>query len=456
MMSRSGMKKVGWIAFCMFIASGLFSSSAFAQVQAQTPVPTTTTPVQVQNPTAQDTQDDQSQPMTAKQEAQALQIQRLLNNWRARQGIPGTTLSVLLPGHKVPITFTSGTTTLYGDQRVDSNNLFQAGSITKSFTSTIILQLEAEGKLNIDDPITNYLPQYPQWKNVTIRELLNHTSGIFNYTETAAFNNIRKENPEAGFTPEEIVQMAARFPLSFPPGHGWHYSNTNYVLAGMIISAVTHEPVSDVMNHYLHGGMRVSLLNTYYLPTIYSGSIMSRMAHGYSVKGTDVTGSNMSWAGTAGAIVTTTQDLLTWWQAIFQGHLLPDAQLQQMMSLVCEGAKNCYPGRPIPHLWPDQAGRGYGLGIAETSFGSPEIGTVWWHNGSTEGYKALVMWFPKSDIYMALTINRNPGYLLKPELPIVRQVLSVLTSAPPPTIYHPIKRFFKKHPVHHKKHEVHH
>ncbi len=371
---------------------------------------------------------------------QVEEIQGILDHWRASQDIPGATLSIYLPGHKIPITFTSGKTQIYGGQRINSNNLFQAGSITKSFTSMIILQLEAQGKLNIDDPITKYLPQYPQWHDVTIRELLNHTSGIFNYTDTAAFNDIRKANPEEGFTPEEIVRIASRYPMYFQPGHGWHYSNTNYVLAGMIIHAVTHKPVSDVMNYYLHGGMRIDLLNTYYLPKIYPESILHRMAHGYNTKGVDVTESNMAWASTAGAIVSTTQDLLTWWRALFQGHLLPNPQLWQMMSLVClPGDKNCHPGQPISHLQGWQIGHGYGLGIAEAAFGSSEIGPVWWHNGSTAGYKAIVMWFPKPDIYMAITINRNPGYLLRPDLPITRQVLNVLLNVHP-VYHHVIKR----------------
>ena len=91
------------------------------------------------------------------------------------------------------------------------------------------------------------------------------------------------------------------------------------------------------MNRYLHGDVRLNLLNTYYLPGLYSNAFLTRMAHGYNSEGMDVTADNMSWAYTAGAIVTTTQDLLDWWRNLFQGNLLPPKQLGEMMSLVCEG-----------------------------------------------------------------------------------------------------------------------
>lgn len=345
------------------------------------------------------------------------EIQKILNHWRAKSGIPSATLSILMPHHPYPITFTSGTT--------KTNTLFQAGSITKSFTSTIILKLESEGRLNIDDPITYYLPQYTRWRNVTIRQLLNHTSGIYNYTEAGTFNSIRKHRPQAWFTPEEIVRIASSHPNYFFPGNGWKYSNTNYILAGMIIQKVTGQSMDAVMDHYLHE--RLNLLNTYYVSRLYSSDFMSRMAHGYNSNGHDVTYDNMSWANTAGAIVSTTQDLLLWWRGLFQNKILPYEQMTKMMSLVCErSSPHCRPGSAIPHLSNASIGKGYGLGVIQSAFGSGRIGSVWWHNGSTRGYKALVMWYPKSNIYMALTINKDPGYLLKPNLPVVRKVLNVL------------------------------
>jgi len=355
------------------------------------------------------------------------EVQRILSNWRVRSGIPGAALSIYLPDHAYPVNISSGSTQFQGGASIDSNTLFQAGSITKSFTSMVILELESEGKLNIDDPITTYLPQYPRWQNVTIRQLLNHTSGIFNYTESGQFNLIRKENPEAGFSPEQLVQLAAVHRDYFYPGQGWKYSNTNYILAGMIIQKITGQSADSIMNDYLRSTTHLDLLNTYFLSGIYPNGFLSHMAHGYNSRGEDVTYDNMSWAFTAGAIVTTTQDLLTWWHDLFEGHILAPPQVTQLESLVCEkSSPGCVVGQPIPHMWDSVTGHGYGLGVIETSYGVEKLGPVWWHNGSTAGYKALVMWFPKSDIYMALTINRDPGYLLRPNLPIIRNVMEVL------------------------------
>lgn len=357
------------------------------------------------------------------------EIQKILTHWRSHSGIPGATLSIYLPNHPYPFTFTSGATTYTGKKSVDSNTLFQAGSITKSFTAMIILTLEAEGKLNINDPITDYLPQYPRWRNVTIKQLLNHTSGIFNYTDTGTFNMIRKIRPQATFSPDLIVRIASAHHAYFPPGHGWKYSNTNYVLAGMIIQKVTGKPVVEVMNHYLHNGTRLHLPNTYYVPDIYSSHFISRMAHGYSSAGKDVTLDSMSWANTAGAIVSTTQDLLTWWKGLFQGNVLPRKQLDEMMMLSCEhSTPGCRGGQHLSRLETGSVGKGYGLGIIQSSFGSSRVGTVWWHNGSTKGYKALVMWYPKNNIYMALTTNRDPGFLLKPNLPVIQRITNILIS----------------------------
>lgn len=357
---------------------------------------------------------------------QQTQIQQVLNTWRAQSNIPSATLSILLPNQSHPITFVSGKSTTANNEKTKADPLFQAGSITKSFTSTVVLQLESQGKLNINDPITKYLPQYARWHNVTIRQLLNHTSGIFNYTETGAFNNIRKTNPHAQFTPEEIVRLASEHPDYFAPGKGWKYSNTNYVLAGMIIQKVTKQPIATVMNHYLHQP-KLELTNTFYQSGCYSPSLISRMVHGFSNDGHDVTRDNMSWASTAGAIVTTTQDLLAWWHDLFHNNILPAHQMAEMTSLVCEHTTpTCPAGGNMAHIAENGVGKGYGLGIIQSGYGSSRTGTVWWHNGSTKGYKAIVMWYPKSNIYIALTIDRDPGYLLKPELPAIQHILSIL------------------------------
>lgn len=384
--------------------------------------------------------------------SQTQQIQSILNHWRAQLQIPAAALSISLPESNTPITFVSGTTTADGSQGITSHTLFQAGSISKSFTAMMMLQLVAQGKVNLDDPITDYLPQYSQWDDVTIRELLNHTSGIFNYTKAARFDRIRKTDPQAQLSPSQLVNIASAFPSYFPPGKGWRYSNTNYVLAGMIIEKVTKLPMNQLMEYYLHGNDRLYLANTFYWPRIYTAEEIARVAHGYSCNGYDVVTSNMSWAYTAGAIVSTSADLITWWQSLFQDRVLPKPQLAQMMSLVCENTSrknHCVAGSSAPHLEDWQVDKRYGLGVIQSASGSSSVGTIWWHNGSTQGYKAIVMWYPKSNIYMSLMIDRDPGYLLKPNLPLIRNAMQVLLTGS----YTPLAA--KSRTVHYRQHVTH-
>ncbi|MFD0381841.1 serine hydrolase domain-containing protein [Streptomyces stramineus] len=129
---------------------------------------------------------------------------------------------------------------------------FRAGSITKTFVATVVLQLEAEGKLSLDDSVERRLPGVLKGNgydgsNITIRQLLNHTSGVFDMVSTPEWNATM--NGPAFFehrydikTPQQIVDMALKYPADFAPGKGWKYSNTNFVLAGMIIEKVTGKP----------------------------------------------------------------------------------------------------------------------------------------------------------------------------------------------------------------------
>ena len=259
-----------------------------------------------------------------------------------------------------------------------------------------------------------------------------------------------------------MAYMASIYPNYFPSGRGWKYSNTNYILAGMIIEAVTNESTSNIINSYLHGNQTLHLSNTFYLPNVYSPEEMARMAHGYDMEGVDVTGNSMSWAYTAGALVSTTEDLLAWWKSLFENHILSTQQLTQMMSLVCEHTtKNhsCVAGRPASHLEAWQSETRYGLGIIQSATGSSAIGTTWWHNGSTQGYKAIVMWFPKNNIYMSLMIDRDPGYLLTPRLPIVRNTLHALlpnSSIPTCALTYTHKTTKHRNHIRHTQHHRHH
>jgi hypothetical protein len=149
------------------------------------------------------------------------------------ENISTLSLSVSFRGQPQNINIAIGTTQYGGGPAVTSSNLFQTGSNTKSFTAVAILQLEAAGVLSIDDTVGKWLPQYPQWSKVTIRQLLNMTSGIPTYDLTPAQEEEYSNNPMIESTPTDLVAYV--YPTSKTPGAAWEYSNTGYILAQMII-----------------------------------------------------------------------------------------------------------------------------------------------------------------------------------------------------------------------------
>lgn len=329
-------------------------------------------------------------------------IQQIMDNDRAKYHIPGMQVTVNCPGEQPSRDFVSGTSLKDGGAAIEPDYFFQVGSETKSFIAIIMLQLEAEGVLSIEDKIAKWLPGVnPQWQNITIKQLLNHTSGIFNYTDVIA------EMVHAGtltdftkqWTANELVDLIKGKPLYFEPSHGWHYSNTNYVLAGMIIEVATKKSVDEQINTRLIN--KIGLSNTHYWPRLYTNEILQRMAHGYSERGylpnepVDVTYVNNSWANAAGGLISNTHDMTTWIRKVSANELLPIPQMIKLTSLVDESD-----GQPLS---PSVNKIGYGLGVQHDfdTFGEE----AWWHTGSTLGYNSIVVWLKKSDICFAVNIN---------------------------------------------------
>ena len=138
-----------------------------------------------------------------------------------------------------------GTREYDGEDAVTVDDHFRIGSNTKTMTGTVILQLVDEGKLALDDPVTDFVPEVPNGDNITIAQLLDMRSGLHSYSELIPFNRILDEDPGKVWQPEELVAMGLAEEPYFPPGDGYHYSNTNTVLLGMIIEQITGNSASD-------------------------------------------------------------------------------------------------------------------------------------------------------------------------------------------------------------------
>ncbi len=297
-----------------------------------------------------------AQPRQAGTSLQAA-LRRDLSDYLTTRGtaehISAVSLQITFPGTRPAISLADGTTRYDGGPPVSASAPWQIGSNTKAFTAVILLQLEAEGKLSIDDPIGTWLPQYPAWRHITIRQLLDMTSRIPDYTSQPAFLAAIAANPSARFITAQLVSYVAGLPLG---PKGWHYTNTDYILAQMIIEKVTHDTYASQLTQRITDPLR--LRSTCLAPYTCPPSDAARMPAGYlyiagvpaSLLGQAMPPLALTWAQGAGGIVTSLADMTTWDRALYSGQLLPPRQQHQLESLVSEAT-----GQPIAHTTP--AGR---------------------------------------------------------------------------------------------------
>ncbi|MFB7469767.1 serine hydrolase domain-containing protein [Kitasatospora sp. NPDC056184] len=289
---------------------------------------------------------------------------------------------------------------------------FRIGSVTKTFVSTVTLQLVAEGRLGLDDPVERLLPgAVPNGANITLRQLLSHTSGVFNYTEDQAFDI---EAPgaverwlESGrwtrWTPQQLVALANAHPAYFPPGQGFHYSNTNYVLVGQIIERATGRSWQQEVERRV---IRPLGLTGTSMPD-HGTTVPGPHAHGYYELPTgpvDVTELDPSMAGASGAGISTTADLNTFINALVGGRLLPRPQLAEMMTAT-----------------PQSESR-YGLGLERAT---TDCGVLWGHTGGIPGYNTVLYTSP--DLRRQLAVSMNAQGISTP--PATREAFEKLLAA---------------------------
>ena len=328
-------------------------------------------------------------------------LSRYLTDRRTPEHISAVSLRVTFPGSRPPISLASGTTRYDGGPPVPAGALWQIGSNTKAFTSVILLQLEAEGKLSISDPIGTWLPQYPAWRHITIRQLLDMTSRIPDYLYQPAFATAFAANQDTRFTPARLVAYVAGLPLG--PA-GYHYTNTDYILAQMIIQKVTHDSYADQLTKRIVTPLRLptTCLAPYTCPAADAGRVPA--GYFYIAGGPpSLIGKPMSPLGlpaqAAGGIVSSLADMTTWDRDLYQGRLLPARQQHQLESLVSQAT-----GKPILRTTLADP-LGYGLGVAQGTSG--QTGNFWYYEGQAFGARVLQMYFPRSGTIIALAVNSS-------------------------------------------------
>lgn len=326
------------------------------------------------------------------------QLQALLED-RVRRGVPGMMLSVSGPAGQW--SGTAGKADLEIDQDLEACQITRVGSTVKTFTAVTVLLLQEDGLLDLDDPVSQYLTNgilegLENAPQATIRQLLQHASGIYNYIvnpefQTASLNDLTKV-----WQPEDLLLYARHKPASFPVGTDVVYSNTNYILLGMIIEQVTGQPFYEVFEQRLF--QPLGLQFTQFAAT---DPVPDRIVHGYvdlysKLEVIDATHySGWDYYTADGGLISNAHDLAVFMQALFEGQVLQPATLEEMMlwQTPADSKEELY----------DVA---YGLGMfyMKTPFGA-----AYMHSGDAIGYYATMLYFPAQQTAVSWAVNGNYG-----------------------------------------------
>jgi D-alanyl-D-alanine carboxypeptidase len=312
-----------------------------------------------------------------------------LNRFVAEYGLPGG-VAVIRDGASV-VQQAAGYSDVDTGAGFAPNTHVRVASITKTFVAATVLQLVAEGRVNLDAPIETYLPGRIRGEGIdgnaiTVRQLLRHQSGLPEYFENG-------EQPSAAprATPDQLVDFALAKPALFAPGAQMRYTNTNYIVAGLLIQAVTGRSAADEITWRIL--LPLGLFETYF-PAPGDTWLRAPFAHGCEEQDgrrVDVTAFPASEAGMAGSMVSTGADTTAFITALLDGRIVPRAQLDQMM-------------QTVPR--PGKEGMSYGLGLTKVSL--PCGVTAWGHGGDIPGFHSVLVKTLDGPAY-SVTLTQEPA-----------------------------------------------
>ena len=253
------------------------------------------------------------------------------------------------------------------------------GSNTKTFVAVVVMQLVQEGKVGLDEPIETYLPGLIKGEGIdgskiTVRQLLQHTSGLPEYTDTIPGTGTGDifQIKDHYAQPRDLLDVALGKPAAFEPGTQWAYTNTNYLVLGMLVERVSQRPVGEQIDERIV--KKLGLSHTYF-PAPGEEKIRGTHPQGYDLsaegKLEDITEMDPAWAWAAGAMISTPSELNTFFQAVLDGRLLTQSSIDEMKKGVDT----------------DKAGVVYGLGLIGTPLSCG--GTSWGHRGGIHGYRTV-------------------------------------------------------------------
>lgn len=308
-------------------------------------------------------------------------VQRLM----ARQHIPGVSVAVVRDG-KVVLARGYGVANAELGVPAAADTVYQLASVTKPFTATAVMLLVEDGKLGLDDRLTALIPDLPTaWGEVTVRHLLSHTSGIKNLTARKDFaESIRRD-----FAPRELAGSVASEPLEFAPGTKWDYSNTNYILLGMIIEQVGGRPYGEFMAGRIFGPLGMARTRANDLHAVIPGRAQGYTWDGKELRIGEYHSASQPFA--AGMLVSTVADLARWDAALDAGTLLPRPRLDQMWT---------------PARLSGGEAAGYGLGW---EVGAANGHRTISHGGGIPGFSTQFSRFPDDRLTVIVLANSDAG-----------------------------------------------
>ncbi len=271
------------------------------------------------------------------------------------------------------------------DDAMTPNHVVRIGSVTKTYTAAMILQLIDEGALSLDTPLSTWLPMFPNAQSITVEHLLRHTSGTADLIDNSEFMMQARNEPDRAYSPMELLQAVFMMTPDFEPGTSWGYSNTNFLLLGVIIQQVATQSYAEALNRRLL--IPLGLMNT----KLDAGGPLGAMdALGYSPTGQDVSRAihpSVRWA--AGAVAATAGDVAAWGEAFLGGKgVISDALYGQASQGVPTASTGMY---------------GLGFGITEVN----GVGTVFSHGGESPGFHTQLQVAPVSEVSVAVTSTFN-------------------------------------------------
>ncbi|MFD5425990.1 serine hydrolase domain-containing protein [Streptomyces sp. NPDC127084] len=318
--------------------------------------------------------------------AVAKRLDKAITQVLRQTGVPGVIVGVWQPG-KGDYVRAFGVADKSSGKAMSPDLRMRIGSETKTFTVTALLRLVDEGKVRLDDPVSDYVDGVPNGENITLRQLAEMRSGLYSYTDDPGFDKAFMSDPDRVFTPQQLLDYAFKHPVGFQPGERFQYSNTNTILLGLVIERASGLSLREYLDRGVLGP--AGLGNTLFpegteFPEPHAQGYTDQTLDGEEANATDW---DPSWAWAAGAMISDLPDLRDWARIAATGTLLKPATQAQRL-------------RTLPTGFP---GTGYGLGIFDNH---GWIG----HNGSLPGYQSVTVYLPRTKATLVILTNTDNPY----------------------------------------------